>query len=287
MTQITQAFVVQWDTMIRLKAQQSEPRLWSRSVDRGMITGESFTVNGLDNFDDIPENNVRHGDTVWSDAVHSARVALMTDFYDAKPVDRADEAKLLANPNSGTYMSNLMSAWNRTRDKRFYRAARATVTYKDGTTVALPSTQKVAEGGTGMTKAKLIQTRKIFRANEADQHSGEVLNFAYTSDMLEDILTDTTLTNADYMAVKMLQDGDVAGKWMGFNWVPFEGIDPVASSVYYTIAWASSGMHVGTGFVEGKSQRRADKKDTMQVSMAASIGMCRAEEKKVVEVAYR
>jgi hypothetical protein len=110
---------------------------------------------------------------------------------------------------------------------------------------------------------------------------------AYTADMLEDILTDTTLTNVDYMAVKMLQEGDVSGMWMGFKWTPFEGIDPVSSSTYYTIAWAKSGMHVGSGFVEGKSQRRADKKDTMQVSMAASIGAIRADEKKVVEIAFQ
>ena len=29
-----------------------------------------------------------------------------------------------------------------------------------------------------------------------------------------------TLTSADFMAVKMLQSGDVSGRWMGFNWIP-------------------------------------------------------------------
>ncbi len=284
---ITQAFVQQWDDTIRLQAQQTESRLFSKGLDRGNITGESFTVNELAPFDKTPANTTRHGDTTWTDAVHTARIALMQDFYDAKPVDRADEPKILANPVDGRYMNNLVAAWNRRLDDIFYTAARATVTLKDGSTVALPSAQKIAHGSTGMTKGKLIQARKLFRFNECDQHNGEELCMGYTADMLEDILADTTLTSADFMAVKMLQEGDVSGKWLGFEWTPFEGISPVSSSTYYTIAWAKSGMHVGRGFVEGKSQRRGDKKDTMQVSMAGSAGAVRAEDTKVVEIAYQ
>lgn len=286
-TSITQAFVQQWDDTIRLLAQQKESRLWTGGLDRGQITGESFTANMLAAFDLTPANTTRHGDTQWSDAEHTTRIALMQDFYDAKPVDRADEPKILANPVAGSYSSNLVAGWNRRKDNIFYRAARATVTYKDGTTSVFPTAQKIAHGGTGFTKAKLIQCKKMFRANEMDGHTGNELYIAYTADMLEDVLSDTTLTSADFMAVQMLQSGDVAGKWMGFNWIPFEGIDPVSSSTYYTIAWAKGAVHVGTGFVEGKSQRRGDKKDTLQVSMAGSIGAVRAEDKGVVELAYQ
>jgi capsid protein len=284
---ITQAFVQQWDDTIRLQAQQKESRIVSAVLDRGQITGESFTSNHLAPLDDTPQNTVRHGDTQWSDATHTARIALMQDYYQALPVDRADEPKILANPVAGPYMQSLIAAWNRRQDKVVYAAARATVTLKDATTVALPSTQKIAHGSAGFTKAKLIQCKKMFRANEVDQHNGEELYIMYTADMLEDVLSDTTLTSADFMAVKMLQEGDLSSKWMGFTWIPFEGIDPVSSSTYYTIAWAKSGIHFGRGFIEGKSQRRGDKKDTLQVSMAASVGAVRAEDKKVVEIAYQ
>lgn len=284
---ITQAFVQQWDDTIRLQAQQKESRLWVGGLDRGTITGESFTANELANFDLTPANNTRHGDTIWTEATHTTRIALMQDFYDAKPVDRADEPKVLASPVAGSYMQNLVNAWNRRKDNIFYKAARATVTYKDGTTSAFPTAQKIAHGSTGFTKAKIIQAVKMFRANEMDMQAGYDLYIAYTADMLEDILSDTTLTSSDFMAVQMLQTGNVSGKWCGFNWVPFEGIDPASSSTYYTIAWAKGAIHVGTGFVEGKSQRRGDKKDTMQVSMAGSIGAVRAEDAGVVEIAYQ
>ena len=84
---ITNAFVIQWDTTIRQQAQQMDSRFASAVTDRGNITGESFTANRLAPLEDMPANNVRHGDTVWSEANHSTRIALMQDFYQALPVD--------------------------------------------------------------------------------------------------------------------------------------------------------------------------------------------------------
>jgi hypothetical protein len=162
---------------------------------------------------------------------------------------------------------------------------RASITFRDASTSALPSTSQIANGGTGMTKAKIIEAKKLFRAAEADEFAGEELYMLYDSKILEDILADTTLTSADYMAVKMLQEGDISGKWMGFKWVPYERLYN-ASSVYYTVAYAKSAVHFGTGFEEGKVSLRPDKKDTTQVSRAASYGATRTENNKVVEIAY-
>jgi hypothetical protein len=103
--------------------------------------------------------------------------------------------------------------------------------------------------------------------------------------MMEDVLSDTTLTSADFMAVKLLYEGDISGKWMGISWIPYEAIDLV-SSTYTTYMWSKSGLVRGTGFVEGNSQRRGDKKDTLQVSMAGSVGAIRVEENKVVQIKF-
>lgn len=280
-------FVQAWDTAIRVEASQKDSRLFKTVTDRGTITGESFTVNNLaDDGSLLDENNVRHGDTVLTDEDHSARIAVMADFYRATLLDRNDIPKMLVNPvTGGDYMKNMMSRKNRRIDDIIYRAARATVTKKDGTTVALPSTQKIAVGGTSFTKAKLIGTRKIFRRNEVDKFTDEELFILYNDEMLEDILTDTTLTSADFLAVKMLQEGDVSGKWMGFNWVPYNGISKVSTD-YFTIAYAKSGIHFGKGYEEGKVTQRGDKKDAWQVSMAGSYGAVRQDEKKVVEIAF-
>lgn len=285
---VTQAFVQQFDSAIRMLSAQMQTRFLSAVTNRGTISGESFTVNNLDPTGDLPADNVRHGDTVFSDITHSTRVATMQDFFDALPLDRADIPKMAANPvTGGHYAQTLVGKRNRKIDNLIYRACRDSQLMKDGTSTALTAGQKIAHGGTGMTKAKIIQARKLFRANEKDMHTGEELYFAYTADMLEDILSDTTLTSADFMAVQMLQDGDVARKWLGFNWVPFEGVDPVSSSTYYTVAWAKSAIHFGEGFVEGRVDRRPDKKNLFQTSIACSMAAARQDEKGVVEIAYQ
>lgn len=287
MSTITQAFVQQWDTAIRAEAAQRESRFQSAVVDRGTITGEAFTINFLgDDGGLIDANTVRHGDTEWTDPVHSTPVVNMADFYKAYPLDRNDIPKMIVNPvTGGDYMQLLMNQRNRRIDKIIYDAARGSQLKKDGSSEALPAGQKVAVAATGFTKAKLIETKKIFRRNEADEFNGEELYIAYNDVMLEDILADTTLTSADYMAVKMLQNGDVSGKWMGFKWLPFNGITKVSND-YFTIAWAKSGIHLGKGYEEGNVTRRGDKKDAWQVSMGASYGAGRQDAKKVVEIAF-
>jgi hypothetical protein len=286
-TSITAAFVQQWDTSIRLQAQQSESRLMKAVTDRGTISGDGFTINNLAAVE-MDENTVRHGDTEWGDADHTNRLASMKDFYKALPLDRNDIPKMLVNPvTGGDYMRTLMNAKNRKIDKLIYNAMRGAITSKDGvTSYTIPAGQKIAHGSTGLTKAKLIQARAMFRANECDEEAGEELYIMYNDKVVQTILADTTLTSADYMAVGMLQSGRLQGSWMGFNWIPYQGLDFI-SSTYYAMAWAKSGVHFGKGYEEGKVSPRPDKKDTWQVSMAASYGAGRQAEEKIIEIAFQ
>jgi hypothetical protein len=283
---ITQAFVQQWHDSIVAQAQQTKSRLMPHVKNRGSITGDGFTINGMEAVE-LDENVIRHGNTEWGDPNHSARLAVMRDFYKALPLDRNDIPKMMVNPvTGGDYMSALMAGKNRKIDDLIYRAAIDDITSKDGaTTYSLPAGQIIANGGTAFTKAKIIQARSIFRANEADEEEGEELCMAYNDQMLIDILSDTTLTSGDYMAVQMIQDGSVAKKWMGFTWVPYQRLD-LASTVYSTVAWAKSGIHLGEGYTEGNVTRRGDKKDLWQVSMGASFGAGRQDEKKVVRIDF-
>lgn len=286
-TTITAAFVQQWDTSIRLQAQQSESRLMKAVTDRGQISGDGFTINNLDSIE-MDENTVRHGDTEWGDINHTNRLATMKDFYKALPLDRNDIPKMLVNPvTGGDYMRSLMNAKNRKTDQVIYAALGGTINSKDGATQnTLPAGQKIAHGGTGLTKSKIIQARSIFRANECDDENGEELFMLYNDKVLQTILADTTLTSADFLAVQMLQNGKLAGTWMGFNWIPYQGLT-YSASTYYAYAWAKSGVHFGKGYEEGNVSRRADKKDLWQVSMGASYGAGRQDEKKVVEIAFQ
>lgn len=284
---ITAAFVQQWDTSIRLQAQQVDSRLMKAVTDRGVITGDGFTVNNLDKIE-MDENNVRHGDTEWGDVNHSNRLAGMKDFYKALPLDRNDIPKMLVNPvTGGDYMKLLMNAKNRKIDQVIYAALGGTIASKDGVTQnSLPASQKIAHASTGFTKAKILQAKSMFRANECDEQEGEELFIMYNDKAMRDIMGDTTWTSMDFMATQMLQKGQVVENWMGFTWIPYQGLT-YSSSTYYAYAWAKSGVHFGKGYEEGNVSRRADKKDLWQVSMGASYGAGRQDEKKVVEIAFQ
>jgi hypothetical protein len=68
--------------------------------------------------------------------------------------------------------------------------------------------------------------------------------------------------------------------------VPYQSLNR-AGSVYSAMAWSKNAIHFGKGYEEGNVTRRADKKDTWQVSMAASYGAGRQDDKKVVRVDFQ
>lgn len=287
-TTITAAFVTQFHDSFVAAAEQKESRFESTVTNRGMITGSSFTANDMGLVEASVVTN-RYGDTEWTIPDVGTRQALMTDYDVAIPIERTDLAKLLANPQ-GDYLQRSIAAMNRKKDAVIYNAARGSAlrkTDESGTFSAtdLAAANIIAAGGTGMTKAKIIAAKKQFRINEVDEHNGEELYIAYDAGILEDILSDTTLTSADFMAVKMLQEGDVSGKWMGFKWVPYEAL--TGTSTKTTIAWAKSGVHVGMGenIVTDIGPRR-DKRNMIQIYVAMAIGAVRVNESKVVTVDY-
>ena len=284
--EITNAFVQQWDTSIRTAAQQKDSRLMKAVTDRGTITGDGFTINNLGTVE-LDANTVRHGDTEWGNIDHTNRLGVMQDFYKALPLDRNDIPKMIVNPvTGGDYMNQLISARNRKVDSIIYAALGGTINSKDGVTAnVLPAGQKIAVGGTAFTKAKIIQARSIFRANEADDEAGEELFIMYNDKAMSTILSDTTLTSSDWVSTQMIQDGKVATKWLGFTWIPYQAMTLV-STTYTSFAWCKSGVHLGKGYEEGNVTRRGDKKDLWQVSMGASYGAGRQDEFKVVQIDF-
>ena len=285
---VTTQFKQQFDTSLRMAAQQSDSRLMKTVTDRGMIEGNSFTINNLGSAGALDENVVRHGDTTWSEIVHAARLVYMRDYFKALPLDRADIPKMAQNPvTGGQYMQALIAARNRRIDAIIYAAIGGSITSVDGlTSYTLAAGQIIVNGGTGLTKAKLIQAKALFRSNEADEYNGEELFLLYNSIALGEIMADTTLTNADFLAGQMLQSGNLPkGGFMGFTWVPYEGLT-LASTVYTTYAYTKSSIHFGKGFEEGDVAKRSDKKNTLQVSLAASYGAGRQDDTKVVKIDF-
>lgn len=290
---ITAAFVQQFHDTYEVAAMQNDSRLLKTIVNRGKIEGESFTINDMGQVEMSPSGN-RFGDTAWTIPDAGVRTALMADWDLFIPIEARDLPKLKANPQD-KYMKNLISARNRKIDDIIYQALVGGVTRttvadngtKSTATVNLPADQIILSAF-GTLKQKIIKAKSLFRKNECDEHNGETIYMLYTSDMLEDILGDTTLTSADFMAGKMLQEGGVGGKWMGVNWIPYEKLNQGAAvGELRTVMYAGSAAHFGDANITGFDiSKRPDKKNISQVGGVHSFGAGRANELKVVAIDY-
>lgn len=279
--QVTEAFVQQFSTNFLHLAQQQRSRLeMCVRVERDIV-GESKKINRL-GATAAQKKTTRHGDTPLIETPHSTRWIDLDDYEWADLVDSLDKKRMLADPTSD-YLKAGVAALNRSKDDVVIAAFEAAARALSGT-VAFPSTQRIVHGGVGLTKAKIIQARKIFRANEADEENGEELYWAYGAEQMEDVLGDTTLTSADFLTVRMIQEGGVAKKWMGFTWVPTER-QPKSGTTRSNYAWAKSGVALGIGTeITTRLTERADKSYALQPYAAMALGSVRVEEEKVVEI---
>lgn len=280
--QITEAFVQQFADNFRHVAQQMPSRLESCVTIESGIVGMSKSINLLGQRT-AQRRLVRHGDTPINDQIHGTRFVDLYDWEDGDMIDDLDKVRMLIDPTSD-YVRAMVSAFNRAKDDVVISAMRGASRATSGS-IILPASQKIAVNASGLTKAKIIQTKKMFRQNEADEENGEELYFAYTAQMMADVLADTTLTSADFMAVQMLQNGTMKGKWMGFNWVPTERLHKEGTTRYGQ-AWAKSGVTLGIGKdTTTEVGKDPGKGFNTRVYGKQAIGAVRSEEVKVVEVA--
>jgi len=281
--QVTEAFVQQFDSTFRHLAQQMQSRLRGFVRVETGIVGESKSVNRLGKRK-MRRRTSRHGDTPLNDQPHSTRYIDLADYEDGDMIDDQDKLRMLVDPTSD-YLKSMVAAANREQDIVIIDALGGQSRSKTGGMIDLPASQKIAAGGTGLTKAKIIQAKKMFRQNEADEENGEELTHLYSAQALSDVLSDTTLTSADFLAVQMLQQGTLKGKWMGFEWIPTEQC-PKVSTTRFLYAFAKSGVCFGIGQdVVTKVGEDPGKGFNARVYMKQSIGAARVEEEKVVETA--
>lgn len=290
---ITAAFVQQFHDTYELATQQEESRLLKTVTNRGKIEGESFTINDMSAVEMSP-SGARYGDTNWTIPDSGVRTALMSDWDLFIPIERRDEPKLKANPQD-KYMKNLVTARERKIDDIIYSnlvgpVNRTTVSdagVKTTTAVNLPISQIILSGPS--IREQIIKAKELFRENECDEFNGEELYIVYSAKMMSKILADTTLTSAEYLEGRMIQQGKVASTWMGFNWIPYEKLANGAGGATErrAVAYCKSALHFGDADITGFDiSVRNDKKNITQVGGVHSFGAGRSNEKKVVAIDF-
>ena len=279
--QITTAFVEQYKNNVFHLAQQKGSRL-REAVRTETVTGKAHFFERIGSTAALKRTS-RHSDTPRVDTPHSRRKVTMDDYDWADLIDQEDKVRMLINPSS-EYAQAGAWAMGRAMDDAIIDAASGNAFggVSGGTTVALPSGQKIVHGSAGLSVTKLIEAKEILDANSVDPE--EPRYCIVTSKQLSDLLAITQITSADFNSVKALVQGDI-DTFLGFKFIRTERLDTNSSSNRLVLAFAQSGIGLAVGSdIQTRISERADKNYATQVFLSMTIGATRIEDEKVVEI---
>ena len=115
---------------------------------------------------------------------------------------------------------------------------------------------------------------------------------AITAQQHDNLLNEVQAISLDYTDRPVLVEGRIRS-FMGFNFIHSERIPggpSYAGSVntgglYYVPCWAKSGLALGMwNDVQASVDKRPDKRNSWQVYVTATVGACRTEEKRCVQI---
>lgn len=283
---VTESMVQQFGNNYRILGQQRTNRLSAFCQLESGIVGTSKSVERLGKTDayDIVS---RHGDTQYVQTPHSRRWLDLADKGWADLVDEMDKIKLLADPTS-PYVGLAVAALNRAKDDAIIAAARGTARLGSGT-LALPAGQKIAEGGTGLTMAKLLAAKELLDAAEVDEQNdmdgqGSPMRvMVVSSKQLTNLYGTTEIKSIDYNSVKALAQGQI-DTFLGFKFIRSERLFK-SSTTRFCLAWSKGCVAFGTGMdIVTNIDPLPAKNYSVQVYARESIGAVRVEDEGVVEI---
>ena len=278
--QITTAFVEQYKSNVFHLAQQKGSRLRD-AVRTETVTGKSHFFERIGS-SAAEKRTSRHSDTPRMDTPHSRRKVTLEDYDWADLIDQEDKVRMLISPQSEYAMAGAW-AMGRAMDDAIIAAATGTALggVSGGSSISLPSAQKVAHGSAGLTLAKLLSAKEILDKNDTDPDEPRFM--LVTAGQLADLLGITSVTSADFNSVKALVQGDV-DTFLGFNFIRTErlGLDATPNRQVLGFCQSAIGLAVGAD-IQTKISERADY--ATQVFLSMSIGATRIEDEKMVEIA--
>jgi hypothetical protein len=280
--QIPEHYVTEFSTNWMHLVQQKQSRL-KEYVTLDTVNGKEKTYNQINEIA-MREITSRAGKTTEQDLPLAKRWIREKGYDSVNLFDEFDERLLgsIVLPSSQIVQSHGM-AYKRTCDQVIIDAlGGSAISGADGTTLtALPASQKIAIGGTGLTLGKIIAAKSLFGKNDVDEE--EELIMVYTQSQLDDLLNNVNeVKSSDFNNVRALVDGTIT-KFMGFTWVRSQRL-PKVSTTRRIFAYAKSGLVLSDAGHKVMMDIRPDCNHALQVRSVARLGAVRLEEKKVVEI---
>lgn len=276
-------YAKQYADVVTLKAQQKKSRLRNAVMLKLDARGEETFMDQVDSIDAVDITS-RYQATPVHEPSHARRRVSLIGSVVNPVLDPNDKVKMIVDP-TGSYVMIGSAAMGRKIDDRIIAAATGTAyTGKTGTTaVTLPSTQKVAHGGEGLTIAKWLEGIEILNGNDVDEDEEKFI--IISAKQLTNLLNSTEIKSSDYNSVKALVRGEV-DSFLGCKVIRSERLGTDANGDRQVLLFTRTGLGLAISEeVVARIDERPDLNYAKQVYFRMHIGATRLEEEKVVEIA--
>lgn len=288
---LVKLFTTQFSTLLELKLQQMGSKLRGL-VREGFHVGKQASPIQQLNAVALRAPAGRFAPIGRVDADFVRRWVFPQDGDLPQLIDTFDELRTIVDPK-GQYSTNAAYAVGRAWDDAIIAAAFATAqigTDVNGLTSETFDTSKYSIASTfgssaasGLTVAKIIEVRRIFRHYHVDLESDPV-TLVIGSQQESDLLNQVQFVSTEYNDRPVLTNGKVTS-FLGFNIVCSERLT-VSSNVRQVIAFAKSGMYLGMwkDMSSRISQRNDLSSEPWQLYTTTTYGATRLQPGKVIQV---
>lgn len=286
-------YTTQFSTNVDLYLQQMGSKLRGR-VAEGFHTGKMASpVNELGPVT-LQRVQGRFQPMGRQDADYKRRWVFPVDGELPQLVDSFDELKTVVDPKS-KYVQNASNAVGRAWDDEIIRAATAAsqigVDAGGLSSEAFDTTNfRIADtfgssAASGLTVAKVIETRRKFRKAHVDFETDQVTIVA-GSQQESDLLNQVQVVSTEYNDKPVLTDGKVT-RILGFDIVYSERLPTYTTTTRGVLAFAKSGIYLGMwkDMSHRISQRNDLSGEPWQIYTSASFGATRLMQGKVIQIA--
>lgn len=264
------------DNIMQL-AQQKYSKLIGTVVMKPDVRGKVFYQDQIGAWA-METKGGRNTQTPNNDPLLARRMGTMTDFHDARLLDRGDELRTISDPRSAYTIAAAM-ALGRKMDEVIITAALASASSGETGTTSVTNGNIILATASSMTLARVVAVKAQLDAQDVDM---EDRTFVITPAALDNLLNTTAATSSDYNSVKALIRGEI-DTWMGFKWIMSTRLQAISSSTLIGIAYQKYGLCAAMAAAPlVRTDERTDLSYSWQIYYELNIGAVRLEEARVV-----
>lgn len=288
-------FTTQFSTNLELKLQQMGSKLRGKVGEGTHVGRQASPINQIGAIQ-LKAPAGRFAPKNRTDADFTRRWVFPTDGEIDQLIDSFDTLKTIVDPQS-QYLTGAANAVGRCWDDCIIAAAHGTCYTGNGadataltaeTWAGFASAYDIAStfgstAASGLTVAKLIEAKRLFRHNHVDIES-DPLTLVIGSKQESDLLNQAQIVSTEFNDRPVLVDGKVT-RFLGFDIVVSERLN-TASNVRDVIAFAKSGVYLGIwkDMTNSVSKRNDLSGEPYDLYTSTSCGATRTQPGKVLKI---